>query len=70
MVIEVPHFASLHGEEREIAILRSDNGQTWMEHVLPPTDDAAQDFIQSQFDGTEEGNECIVDHTYEVQKDR
>lgn len=34
VLIEVPHFASLAGDhEREIIILRSDNGQVWREHV-------------------------------------
>ena len=39
MIFEVPHFASLRGQEREIAILRSDNGRSWSEHTLPPFDD-------------------------------
>lgn len=51
MVIEVPHFAALHGDEREIAILRSDDGLTWREHLTPQVDDAGHDFIQSQFEG-------------------
>lgn len=33
VVIEVPHFASLRNQEREIIILRSDNGQVWREHM-------------------------------------
>ena len=32
VIIEVPHFASLRGKEREIVILRSDNGENWKEH--------------------------------------
>lgn len=33
VVIEVPHFASLRNQEREIIILRSDKGQVWREHL-------------------------------------
>jgi ankyrin len=32
MLIDIPHFASVHGKEREIIILRSENGETWKEH--------------------------------------
>ena len=45
MIIEVPHFASLRGKEREIVILRSDNGETWKEHTLEATEDAVQDVV-------------------------
>ncbi len=42
VIIEVPHFAALRGREREIVILRSDNGETWREHTLEATEDAVQ----------------------------
>lgn len=32
VLIDVPHFASVQGKEREIIILRSENGETWKEH--------------------------------------
>ena len=50
MIIEVPHFASLRGKEREIVILRSDNGETWREHTLEATEDAVQEVLQESFD--------------------
>ncbi len=40
VIIEVPHFASLRGREREIVILRSDDGTHWKEHTLEATEDA------------------------------
>ena len=46
----MPHFASLRGKEREIVILRSDNGETWKEHTLEATEDAVQDVLQESFD--------------------
>ncbi|XP_022242294.1 ankyrin-3-like [Limulus polyphemus] len=36
VILEIPHFASLHEKEREITILRSNSGETWKEHVPPP----------------------------------
>ena len=53
VIIEVPHFASLRGKEREIVILRSDNGETWKEHTLEATEDAVQDVLQESFDADE-----------------
>ena len=50
MIIEVPHFASLRGKEREIVILRSDNGETWREHTLEATEEAVQEVLQDSFD--------------------
>jgi ankyrin len=38
VLIEVPHFASLRGKEREIVILRSEKGDTWKEHSLAAKD--------------------------------
>lgn len=43
VILEVPHFASLRGREREIVILRSDDGQHWKEHQLEATEDAVQE---------------------------
>ena len=51
MIIEVPHFASLRGKEREIVILRSDNGETWREHTLEATEEAVQEVLNESFDG-------------------
>ncbi|XP_072762140.1 uncharacterized protein [Anoplolepis gracilipes] len=32
VLIDIPNFASVRGKEREIIILRSENGETWKEH--------------------------------------
>ncbi|XP_052685797.1 ankyrin-2-like isoform X40 [Crassostrea angulata] len=42
IVIEIPHFASLRGKEREIKIMRSNNGDKWEEHSIVASDDAVQ----------------------------
>uniref|UniRef100_A0A0K2T181 Putative LOC100642686 [Bombus terrestris] n=1 Tax=Lepeophtheirus salmonis TaxID=72036 RepID=A0A0K2T181_LEPSM len=54
VIIEVPHFASLRGKEREIVILRSDNGESWREHTLEATEDAVQEVLQESFDGDDQ----------------
>ncbi|CAK9291139.1 unnamed protein product [Gordionus sp. m RMFG-2023] len=51
VIIEIPHFASLRGSEREITILRSDNGETWREHVLEASESAVQEVLNESFDG-------------------
>ncbi|XP_021061301.1 ankyrin-3 isoform X15 [Mus pahari] len=32
VIVEIPHFGSMRGKERELIVLRSDNGETWKEH--------------------------------------
>jgi len=51
VIIEVPHFASLRGKEREIIIMRSDDGEKWREHSLEATEEAVQEVLQESFDG-------------------
>lgn len=51
VIIEVPHFASLRGKQREIVVLRSDNGETWKEHTLEANEEAVQEVLNQSFDG-------------------
>ncbi|CAM4761290.1 unnamed protein product [Rotaria magnacalcarata] len=53
VILEIPHFASLRNHEREIIVLRSDNGEKWTEHASPTTDDAVRDILGDTVD-TEE----------------
>ncbi|XP_035389738.1 ankyrin-3 isoform X7 [Electrophorus electricus] len=32
VIVEIPHFGSMRGKERELIILRSENGEAWKEH--------------------------------------
>lgn len=47
VLIEVPHFASLRGKEREIIILRSDTGEVWREHLISADDELIESIISS-----------------------
>ena len=51
VILEVPHFASLRGGEREIAVLRSDNGHTWREHPEVTTEQSVQNLLRASFEG-------------------
>ncbi|XP_037836661.1 ankyrin-3 isoform X4 [Kryptolebias marmoratus] len=33
VIVEIPHFGSMRGQERELILLRSENGESWKEHV-------------------------------------
>ncbi|XP_050441271.1 ankyrin-3-like isoform X2 [Adelges cooleyi] len=54
VIIEVPHFASLRGRERELVVLRSDNGSTWKEHTLEANEEAVQEVLNDSFEGGED----------------
>lgn len=47
VLIEVPHFASLRDQEREIIILRSDRGEVWREHLFEADDKTIEQIIKS-----------------------
>lgn len=50
VIIEVPHFAALRGKEREIVILRSDNGETWKEHNLDVSEEVLNEVLYNNFE--------------------
>lgn len=54
----MPHFASLRGKQREIIVLRSDNGETWKEHTLEANEEAIRDVLNYSFDGN--GNYYVI----------
>jgi len=51
VLIEVPHFASMRGKEREITVLRSDDGSSWHEHLMPITEEAIHEVLNGKFKG-------------------
>lgn len=50
VILEIPHFASLRNREREIIVLRSDNGEKWTEHTGPTTDEAVREVLGDTVD--------------------
>lgn len=60
IVIEIPHFASLRGKEREIKIMRSNNGDKWEEHSIVASDDAVQKALSESMEGKHNGHSITV----------
>lgn len=60
VLLEVPHFASLRGKEREVVILRSDNGESWYEHPTQATEDAVAEALGSSAEGGIDGSQASV----------
>lgn len=54
VIIEVPHFASLRDGEREVIILRCDNGETWREHNLQASPETVAHLLNESFHGQED----------------
>ncbi|CAG9840373.1 unnamed protein product [Diabrotica balteata] len=50
VIIEVPHFAALRGKEREIVILRSDNGESWKEHSVDASEEILNQVLHDSFE--------------------
>ncbi|XP_067373321.1 ankyrin-3-like isoform X27 [Channa argus] len=45
VIVEIPHFGSMRGKERELIVLRSDNGDTWKEHQSDTRADDLADLL-------------------------
>jgi len=56
VIVEIPHFGSMRGKERELIVLRSDNGDTWKEHQT----DARLEDLTELLTGMDEGKENII----------
>ncbi|KAL3310850.1 hypothetical protein Ciccas_010574, partial [Cichlidogyrus casuarinus] len=57
VLLELPHFASMRGRQRELVVLRSDNGETWKEHSLEATDQCVKQALGATFAETLEPTE-------------
>ncbi|XP_029409762.1 ankyrin-3 isoform X1 [Nannospalax galili] len=50
VIVEIPHFGSMRGKERELIVLRSENGETWKEHQF----DSRNEDLTELLNGMEE----------------
>lgn len=55
VIVEIPHFAALRGKERELVILRSENGDSWKEHFCEYTEDELNEILNGMDEGTQWG---------------
>lgn len=52
VIVEIPHFAALRGKERELVVLRSENGDSWKEHYCEYTEDELNEILNGMDEGT------------------
>nr|XP_033797540.1 ankyrin-3 isoform X4 [Geotrypetes seraphini] len=62
VIVEIPHFGSMRGKERELIVLRSENGETWKEHQY----DCKLEELTELLNGMDEE----LDSTEELEKKR
>nr|XP_057914743.1 ankyrin-3-like isoform X23 [Doryrhamphus excisus] len=62
VIVEIPHFGSMREKERELIVLRSDNGDTWREHQF----DSTQEELSEMLTGMDEE----LDSPIELEKKR
>ncbi|XP_072196913.1 ankyrin-3 isoform X26 [Excalfactoria chinensis] len=55
VIVEIPHFGSMRGKERELIVLRSENGETWKEHQY----DSKQEDLTEVLNGMDEELDSI-----------
>lgn len=51
VIVEIPHFASLGHGDRELVVLRSENGSVWKEH----RNRYGEDVLETILNGMDEG---------------
>lgn len=59
VIVEIPHFAALRGKERELVVLRSENGDSWKEHLCDCTEDELNDVLNGVDEGTGGGGTTL-----------
>ncbi|XP_025890406.1 ankyrin-2 isoform X17 [Nothoprocta perdicaria] len=62
VIVEIPHFAALRGKERELVILRSENGDSWKEHFCEYTEDELNEILN--------GMDEVLDTPEELERKR
>lgn len=51
MIVEIPHFASLSHGDRELVVLRSENGSVWKEHRNRYGDEVLETILNGMDEG-------------------
>ncbi|XP_029419736.1 ankyrin-2 isoform X21 [Nannospalax galili] len=62
VIVEIPHFAALRGKERELVVLRSENGDNWKEHFCEYTEDELNEILN--------GMDEVLDSPEDLEKKR
>lgn len=56
MIVEIPHFAALGRGDRELVVLRSENGSVWKEHRNRYGDEV----LETILNGMDEGKSLVT----------
>lgn len=62
VIVEIPHFAALRGKERELVVLRSENGDSWKEHFCEYTEGELNEILN--------GVDEVLDSPEDLEKKR
>ncbi|KAM9237224.1 ankyrin-2 isoform 2-T2 [Dugong dugon] len=62
VIVEIPHFAALRGKERELVVLRSENGDSWKEHYCDYTEEELNEILN--------GMDEVLDSPEDLEKKR
>nr|XP_054342664.1 ankyrin-2 isoform X18 [Pongo pygmaeus] len=62
VIVEIPHFAALRGKERELVVLRSENGDSWKEHFCDYTEEELNEILN--------GMDEVLDSPEDLEKKR
>ncbi|XP_069449565.1 ankyrin-2 isoform X20 [Ovis canadensis] len=62
VIVEIPHFAALRGKERELVVLRSENGDSWKEHYCEYTEEELNEILN--------GMDEVLDTPEDLEKKR
>ncbi|XP_044802055.2 ankyrin-2 isoform X30 [Bubalus bubalis] len=62
VIVEIPHFAALRGKERELVVLRSENGDSWKEHYCEYTEEELNEILN--------GMDEVLDSPEDLEKKR
>lgn len=57
--MEIPHFASLARGDRELVVLRSENGSVWKEHRNRYGDEVLETILNGMDEGQFNFNSCL-----------
>lgn len=58
VIVEIPHFGSMRSKERELIVLRSENGESWKEHQY----DCRLEELTELLNGMDEGKTLSLLH--------
>lgn len=60
MIVEIPHFAALGRGDRELVVLRSENGSVWKEHRNRYGDEVLETILNGMDEGESSNTQRLL----------